>query len=124
MPIPATCRIARRLHGQLTATLVAEPDDAIVGPLTTILTRKAGRILWEPVADRGVGDLRPAARRPVPGQHHTRHHLGRNRRIEPFRAGGGMAGIPAATVTGRTARRPVGTCAAPRERRARPGHLR
>ena len=39
-------RIARRLHGQLTATLVAEPDDAIVGPLTTILTRKAGRILW------------------------------------------------------------------------------
>ena len=38
--------IAGRLHGQLTATLAAEPDDAIVGPLATILTRKAGRILW------------------------------------------------------------------------------
>ena len=38
--------IAGKLHGQLTATLAAEPDDEIVGPLATILTRKAGRILW------------------------------------------------------------------------------
>ncbi|WP_018602440.1 aldehyde dehydrogenase (NADP(+)) [Mycobacterium sp. 155] len=38
--------VARALDGQLTATLAAEEDDAIVGPLANILTRKAGRILW------------------------------------------------------------------------------
>lgn len=38
--------VARALDGQLTATLAAEEDDAIVGPLARILTRKAGRILW------------------------------------------------------------------------------
>ncbi|MFT3661681.1 MAG: aldehyde dehydrogenase (NADP(+)) [Gordonia sp. (in: high G+C Gram-positive bacteria)] len=38
--------VARALDGQLTATLIAEDDDAIVGPLATILTRKAGRLLW------------------------------------------------------------------------------
>lgn len=39
-------QVARALDGQLTATLVAEDDDAIVGPLARVLTRKAGRILW------------------------------------------------------------------------------
>lgn len=38
--------VARALDGQLTATLVAQDDDAIVPALATALTRKAGRILW------------------------------------------------------------------------------
>lgn len=38
--------VAKALDGQLTATLAAEPGDTIVGPLATVLTRKAGRILW------------------------------------------------------------------------------
>lgn len=32
--------------GQLTATLVAEPDDKIVTRLSSLLARKAGRLLW------------------------------------------------------------------------------
>ncbi len=38
--------VARALEGQLTATLVAEPDDPIVPALTTALARRAGRLLW------------------------------------------------------------------------------
>ncbi|MEZ5209690.1 aldehyde dehydrogenase (NADP(+)) [Gordonia sp. (in: high G+C Gram-positive bacteria)] len=38
--------VARALDGQLTATLAAQDDDAIVGPLANILARKAGRLLW------------------------------------------------------------------------------
>lgn len=38
--------VARRLDGQLTATLAAEADDAIVPQLAGLLARKAGRLLW------------------------------------------------------------------------------
>ncbi len=38
--------VARAIDGQLTATLVAEPDDEIVPRLMTALARKAGRLLW------------------------------------------------------------------------------
>jgi NADP-dependent aldehyde dehydrogenase len=38
--------VARAIDGQLTATLVAEPDDGIVPPLMAVLSRKAGRLLW------------------------------------------------------------------------------
>jgi NADP-dependent aldehyde dehydrogenase len=38
--------VARAIDGQLTATLAAEPDDAIVPPLVGELARKAGRLLW------------------------------------------------------------------------------
>lgn len=38
--------VAEQLEGQLTATLVANEDDRIVGQLTTILASKAGRLLW------------------------------------------------------------------------------
>jgi len=38
--------VARVIDGQLTATIVGEPDDAIVPSLTTALARKAGRLLW------------------------------------------------------------------------------
>lgn len=38
--------VARAIDGQLTATLVADPDDAVVPSLMTALARKAGRLLW------------------------------------------------------------------------------
>jgi NADP-dependent aldehyde dehydrogenase len=38
--------VARRIDGQLTATLVAEEDDEIAPRLAGLLARKAGRILW------------------------------------------------------------------------------
>ncbi|MEU6540704.1 aldehyde dehydrogenase (NADP(+)) [Streptomyces sp. NPDC047000] len=38
--------VARRIDGQLTATLVAEADDEIAPRLAGLLARKAGRILW------------------------------------------------------------------------------
>ncbi|WP_195907845.1 aldehyde dehydrogenase (NADP(+)) [Microbacterium gorillae] len=37
---------ASRLEGQLTATLVADEDDAIAAELLPILAEKAGRVLW------------------------------------------------------------------------------
>lgn len=38
--------VARRLHGQLTATIVAEDDDALAPQLAALLARKVGRLLW------------------------------------------------------------------------------
>lgn len=38
--------IARRLEGQLTATVFAEPDDEIAASLVPVLAEKAGRVLW------------------------------------------------------------------------------
>jgi NADP-dependent aldehyde dehydrogenase len=38
--------VADALDGQLTATLAAEPDDAVVPDLMAALARKAGRLLW------------------------------------------------------------------------------
>ena len=38
--------VARLLEGQLTATLLAEDDDAIAPELLAVLARKAGRLLW------------------------------------------------------------------------------
>lgn len=38
--------VAEAIDGQLTASLQAEPDDAVVPVLTELLARKAGRLLW------------------------------------------------------------------------------
>jgi NADP-dependent aldehyde dehydrogenase len=38
--------VARRIDGQLTATVVAEADDAVLEQLLPVLSRKAGRLLW------------------------------------------------------------------------------
>lgn len=38
--------IARLIDGQLTATVAAETEDAVVPELLTVLARKAGRLLW------------------------------------------------------------------------------
>lgn len=38
--------VAAAIGGQLTATMQAEADDAIIPALTAALTRKAGRLLW------------------------------------------------------------------------------
>lgn len=38
--------VAEAIDGQLTASLQAEPEDAIVPALTAALARKAGRLLW------------------------------------------------------------------------------
>lgn len=40
------CELARAIDGQLTATLVAEPDDVVVPELVRLLARRAGRLLW------------------------------------------------------------------------------
>ena len=93
-------RIARRLHRSAHRNPVAEPDDAIVGPLTTILTRKAGRILWNQWPTGVSATYAQQHGGPYPAEHHTRHHLGRNRRIEPFRAGSGMKAIPQQLLPG------------------------
>lgn len=39
-------RLAEALVGQLTATIVAEDDDAVAAELVPVLAKKAGRVLW------------------------------------------------------------------------------
>lgn len=38
--------LAELLEGQLTATIMGEPADSVVPPLLSVLSRKAGRVLW------------------------------------------------------------------------------
>ena len=71
--------IATRMHGQLTATLQMDPDDAdLARRLMPVLERKAGRLLANgfPTGVEVVDAMMHGG--PYPGQHQRSLHLGRH----------------------------------------------
>jgi hypothetical protein len=94
--------VADAIDGQLTATLIAEPDDEVVPELVRRLVPKVGRLLWTR-GRPGLGHPRPAARRALPGDDGVGDHLGRHGRDRTVPPTSRVPGFPRATVAGRTA---------------------
>ena len=94
--------------------------DESVPPLVATLTERVGRRAVERLADGRLGDLRDAARRPVPGQHCRGPHLGGHDVTAAVPAPGGVPEHAAGTAARGTTRRQPTRRAPPGGRRAAP----
>ena len=84
--------MAEAIDGQLTASIIGTDDDPVVVPLRDALALKAGRVLWNGWPTGVSVTYRPAAWRPVPGDHGSDHDLGRYRRHHPLPPAGRLPG--------------------------------
>ena len=106
------------IDGQLTATVQAVDDDPDAAAVLPLLAERAGRVLVERLADRRLGDLGHAARRPVPGDDLGADDVGRHGGDRPVPPAGQLPEHARRAAAGAAARgQPVGP-PPPRRRRA------